>query len=128
MGRLHFRTALQKCKLGIAGVLTETSSWFSKIKDDSDKGEKQKRGAQIDLLIDRRDRVINLCEIKFSINDYMIDADYEKALRNKIDAFKRETATKKSVQLTMITTYGVKKNKYSNRVQSEVVLNDLFEE
>jgi hypothetical protein len=69
-----------KRKLGIAGVLTETSSWFSKIKDDSDKGEKQKRGAQIDLLIDRRDRVINLCEIKFSINDYMIDADYEKAL------------------------------------------------
>lgn len=117
-----------KRKLGIAGVLTETSSWFSKIKDDSDKGEKQKRGAQIDLLIDRRDRVINLCEIKFSINDYMIDADYEKTLRNKIDAFKRETATKKSVQLTMITTYGVKKNKYSNRVQSEVVLNDLFEE
>jgi hypothetical protein len=58
----------------------------------------------------------------------MIDADYEKALRNKIDAFKRETATKKSVQLTMITTYGVKKNKYSNRVQNEVVLNDLFEE
>ena len=113
---------------GIAGGLTETSSWFSKIKDDSHKGEKQKRGAQIDLLIDRRDRVINLCEIKFSINDYMIDADYEKALRNKIDAFKRETATKKSVQLTMITTYGVKKNKYSNRVQSEVVLNDLFEE
>ena len=115
-----------KRKLGIAGVLAETSSWFCKAEDDE--SGKKKRGAQIDLLIDRRDRVVNLCEMKFSLNDYTIDADYDESLRNKIDAFKRETATRKSLQLTMITTYGVKKNKYSNRVQSEVVLDDLFAE
>ena len=118
-----------KRKLGIAGVLSETSSWFCMAEDDeSGKEQKRKRGAQIDLLIDRRDRVVNLCEMKFSLNDYTIDADYDESLRNKIDAFKRETATRKSLQLTMITTYGVKKNKYSNRVQSEVVLDDLFAE
>ena len=117
-----------KRKLGIAGVLTETSSWFSKVKNDEAEGGKRKKGVQIDLLIDRRDRVINLCEMKYSLNDYTIDADYEESLRNKIESFKRETATRKSIQLTMVTTYGVKKNKYSNRIQSEVVLDDLFAE
>jgi AAA+ ATPase superfamily predicted ATPase len=114
-----------KKKLGIAGVLTETSSWFSKGEDEKENGA-TKRGAQIDLLIDRRDRVINLCEIKFSLNDYTIDADYDKSLRNKIETFKHKTGTRKSIQLTMITTYGINKNKYSNRVQSEVVLDDFF--
>ena len=66
--------------------------------------------------------------MKFSLNEYTIDASYDESLRNKIDSFKRETGTRKSLQLTMITTYGVKKNKYSNRIQSEVVLDDLFKE
>ena len=116
-----------KHKLGISGVLTETSSWFSNAYSKND-SETPHRGAQIDLLIDRRDRVVNLCEMKFSLNEYTIDASYDESLRNKIDSFKRETGTRKSLQLTMITTYGVKKNKYSNRIQSEVVLDDLFKE
>lgn len=114
-----------KKRLGISGVLCETSSWFSK-GEENDGGVK-KRGAQIDLLIDRRDRTVNICEMKFSLSEYAIDAHYEESLRNKIETFRRETATRKSLQMTMITTYGVKKNKYSNRVQNEVVLDDLFD-
>lgn len=106
--------------IGIAAVQCETSAWFSKGDADA------KKGAQIDLLIDRRDRVINICEMKFSINEYVIDKAYDENLRNKIEAFRNETKTRKALQVTMITTYGVKKNMYSNRVQSQLTLDDLF--
>ena len=78
------------------------------------------------MLIDRRDRVVNLCEMKFSTDEYEIDKTYDKILRNIVDRFRISTSCKKSIQLTMITTYGVKKNMYSNGVQSQVVLDDLF--
>ena len=110
-----------KRKLGISGVLSEESIWFTT-------GDKELgiAGAQIDLLIERRDRVINICEMKFSINEYVIDKTYEMNLRNKIETFRRMTNCKKSLQTTIITTYGVKKNQYSNIVQSQVTLDDLF--
>lgn len=111
-----------KKKLGISGVLSEEYAWFTK--GDEDLGIS---GAQIDLLIERRDRVINICEIKFSNNEFIIDKDYERKLRNKMDSFKRSTGTKYSTQLTMITTYGVKKGKYSSIVGSQVLLEDLFD-
>lgn len=113
-----------KQKLGISGVLTEESIWFSR------GGENENGtlldGAQIDLLIDRRDRVVNLCEMKFSTDDYEIDKAYDRILRNKIESFRSITSCKKSIQLTMITTYGVKRNKYSNIIGNQVVLDDLF--
>lgn len=84
-------------------------------------------GAQIDLLIERRDRIINICEIKFSSEEYIIDKDYDLKLRNKIEAFRRNAKTKYGLQLTMITTYGVKTNKYSSIMGSQVTLEDLFE-
>ena len=83
-------------------------------------------GAQIDLLIDRRDRVINVCEIKFSLNEYVIDKEYDMILRNKLEAFRRMTNCKKSLQTTMITTYGVKRGKYSGIIHSQITLDDLF--
>ncbi|MBO4507315.1 MAG: hypothetical protein J5747_01600 [Spirochaetaceae bacterium] len=79
------------------------------------------------MLIDRRDRVISICEIKFSSEEYTITKDYDEKLRNKIGVFRTVTKTKKALQLVMITTYGVQKNMYSNRIQSEVILDDLFE-
>lgn len=112
-----------KHKLGISGVLSEESVWYTKGDPELGIG-----GTQIDLLIDRRDRVINICEMKFSINEYIIDKSYDSALRNKLDTFRRMTDCKKSLQTTMITTYGVKKNKYSSLIQSHVVLDDLFHE
>jgi predicted transcriptional regulator len=110
-----------KRKLGISGVLSEESVWYSA--GDEKLGIS---GAQIDLLIERRDRVINLCEMKFSINEYTIDKDYDLVLRNKLDSFRKMTGTKKTLQITMITTYGVRQGKYSGLVQSQVLLDDLF--
>lgn len=104
--------------LGISGVETETSSW---------KSAGSGRGAQIDLLIDRRDGIINLCEMKFSIGKYVIDKKYDAELRNKMAVFRAETQTKKSVFLTLITTFGLKTNKYSGNVQHDLTMDVLFE-
>ena len=111
-----------KKKLGIAGVLSQESSWLGAVDNDS-----KKQGAQIDLIIDRRDQVVNICEIKFSLNEFQIDKDYDEKLRNKITVFREATSCKKSIQLTMLTTYGVIKNKYSGIVTNQVLLEDLFE-
>lgn len=83
-------------------------------------------GAQIDLLIDRNDKVINLCEMKFSLPEFYIDAEYERNLRNKKSAFIASTNTRKAVHLTMVTTYGVHKNVHSGIIQNEITLDELF--
>jgi AAA+ ATPase superfamily predicted ATPase len=107
-----------KQSLGISGVHTTVSSWRS---------HSPGKGAQIDLVIDRRDQVINLCEMKFSVNPYSISKQYASELRNKIGIFKSETGTRKSVFLTMITTFGVHKNMHATGlVQNELQLDDLF--
>ena len=106
-----------KWKLGIAGVQCKTASWRSRIADP---------GAQIDLLIERKDQIINLCEMKYSTEEFLIDKNYSQTLRNKVGAFREETKTKKAVHITMITTYGVKLNEYSGMIQNEVVMDDLF--
>ncbi len=104
--------------LGIGGVHTTVSSWRS---------QSPGAGAQIDLVIDRRDLVINLCEMKFSINPFSISKQYATELRNKIGVFKTETGTRKSVFLTMITTFGIQQNLYSTGlIQNELQLDDLF--
>ena len=110
-----------KRKLGISGISSEESAWFTKDDEVHD-------GAQIDMLIDRRDRIINVCEMKFSENPFVIDKDYDLELRNKIGTFKDVTKTRKAVQLVMITTYGLKQNMYSGIAQSEVTADDFFEE
>lgn len=107
-----------KQALGISGVATTTSSWISSEAD---------RGAQIDLLIDRRDQVINICEVKFSINSFTIDKKYAEELRNKRDVFRQESGTRKAIFLTMITTFGVKKNNYADElVQNDLKMDVLF--
>ena len=82
--------------------------------------------AQIDLLIDRNDGVINLCEMKFADSEYALDSTEESKLRNRRSAFRLDTETKKSVHITLVTTYGLRKNSHSGIVQSVVTLNDLF--
>ena len=104
--------------LGIQSVLSKEVTW---------KGRTETKAAQIDLLIDRRDQVINICECKFSLDTFTIDKAYADKLRQKISVFKDVTRTRKAVFLTMLTTYGVEKNKYANLlVQNEVTMNDLF--
>ena len=108
--------------LGIANLAGEIGSWrFIPAK------KSKERGAQIDLLIDRTDNSINLCEIKFSDNKFSIDKSYAKNLINKIEVFEEKTKTKKQIFLTMITTMGIKKNIWSeDLVDSEVILKDIF--
>ncbi len=109
-----------KQALGISGVQTSTSAWRSKGTDPS---------AQIDLVIDRRDQVINLCEMKFSINPFEIDKKYAEVLRNRVGTFKAETGTRKSVFLTFVTTFGLKKNSHAaGLVQNELTMEALFVE
>jgi hypothetical protein len=109
-----------KQDLGISGVETSVSSWRSSLKGS---------GAQIDLVIDRRDQVINLCEMKFFINPFVIDKKYADVLRNKIGLFKQETGTRKSVFLTMVTTFGIEGNRYSGGlVQNDLTMDVLFSE
>lgn len=112
---------LVKRAIGVCGVKSEQSMWY-------EKGNGLKRGAQIDLLIDRRDRVINVCEAKFSLSEFAIDKDYEEVLRKKISVFREATKTHSALHLTMITTYGVKQNSHSGIVQSQVTMEDLFKE
>lgn len=107
-----------KQTLGIAGIQTAVASWI---------GEKDGKRAQIDLLIDRLDQVINMCEMKFSINDFVITKGYFDELRNKIAVFREATGTRKSIYLTFITTFGLQKNEYSTiLVQNSLTMDALF--
>ena len=107
-----------KKALGISGVQSTSSSWRSAT---------IKNGAQIDLVIDRRDQVINLCEMKFSINPFVIDSKYAEELRNKVGTFRTETKTRKSVFITLITTFGLQPNSYSTGlVQNDIQMDALF--
>ena len=107
----HIRQIKQK--LGITGVQSDVYAW---------KGE----GGQIDLLIDRRDQTINLCEMKFSQGEFEITKQYDEHLRNRAEHFRSATKTRKALHQTFVTTYGLKRNMYSGNIQSEVLLDDLF--
>ena len=106
-----------KKKLGIAGVLTEVSSWRSASSEP---------GAQVDLVIDRADNVINLCEIKYAKGEYSVTKEDYLSLHNKMSAFSAETRTRKALRVTLVTTFGVRPNKYSAEFNSQVTLDDLF--
>jgi hypothetical protein len=102
--------------LGINGVYTEASSWI-----DSEKK------VQIDLLLDRRDQVISICEVKFSMHPFQITKQYKTELQNKLSVFKQAVKTRKSLFLTMITTFGLDENIHSTGlVQNVLTLDDLF--
>ena len=83
-------------------------------------------GVQIDLLIDRNDGIIDLCEMKYSESEYAITQQYESELRNKKNVFSSATRTRKAVHTIMITTYGLKQNAYCWSVQKNVMMDALF--
>lgn len=119
--RIHIKQI--KIKLGILGVSTSVSVWRSKGASHNDAPS---YGAQIDLLICRKDGVINLCEIKYSKHPYAISKSYAEQLENKKAVFLMETGARRAIHITMITTFGLEKKGYSSIVQSEVAMNDLF--
>ena len=109
-----------KAALGISGVRTAVNSWrHAPTADHPD-------GAQIDMLIDRADNVINLCEVKYSHGKYDLTAAECEKLQHRRDVFIAVTGTKKSVHLTMVTPNGVSESPQRHAIQSEVTLDDLF--
>lgn len=116
---LHSRQI--KTKLGISGIISSEYAWWTDQKDG-------KRGAQIDLLIDRNDGVINLCEMKYTKVPFQIDANYEANLLNKRARFIEATQTRKAVHITMVSSQGLERNAYADEIQSEVSGGDLFTE
>lgn len=109
-----------KKALGISGIFSSSSAFYHKGSADMD-------GCQIDLLIDRADRVINLCEIKWSAAEFILTKTYAAELRKKIALFKHYSKTKKQVFLTFISTYGLMPNEHSRGlVDRELRLDDLF--
>jgi len=108
-----------KNKLGISGVSTNYSTWRNTDVENN-------QTTQIDLVIDRNDNVINLCEMKYSSKEYEITKSYSDTLRIRYATFAEVTKTRKTVHTTMITTFGVKHNMYWGHIQSEIIRDDLF--
>jgi AAA+ ATPase superfamily predicted ATPase len=76
----------------------------------------QNENAQIDLVIDRDDNTINVCEIKFSADEIRIDKEYLAKLRKKENEFRTSKQTKKSIQTILISTWGARQNEYSSAI------------
>jgi AAA+ ATPase superfamily predicted ATPase len=109
---LNHATEIKKA-LGIEGILTNISSW-------------KNQNAQIDLVIDRADKVINLVEIKYAQAAYLITKNYDQNLRNKIAEFKEATKTRKAVWLVMLTSFGLKNGPYNGIAQKSLNAEVLF--
>jgi AAA+ ATPase superfamily predicted ATPase len=111
-----------KTGLGISGISTIESGWRHLPKKAS-----SQQGAQIDLVIDRTDRCINLCEMKYSDEEFVIDKSYAEKLQAKKKVFREQTGTTKTLFTTMVTTYGVKKNShYLSVVDNQLTMDELF--
>ena len=108
-----------KYALGISGVLTTESEWTV----DSSDGQE---GMQVDLLIDRADRVVDVCEIKFCNDEFSLNSSYSRKIMSRVERTAELFGNKRSVVSVLITTYGLKKNEYSSRFQKVVTMEDLF--
>lgn len=106
-----------KKALGISGVFTETSSWIDVA-----------NSVQIDLLINRRDHIINICEIKFTQEQFTLTKAIKENIEKKVNAFKEETRVSKTIFPTLITTFGLKENIHSiGFIQNVITMDDLFQ-
>ena len=106
-----------KAALGINGVQTEVMPWHS---------EQKSGGAQTDMIIDRADRIVNICEMKFYNAEFIVDKAYDEKLRNKLDCFMREPKVRNSVIMTLVTTYGLGQSRYAGRFQNVITMDQLF--
>lgn len=109
-----------KKALGIAGVYTTTYSYLRT-------ATKEEKGIQIDMLIERADRVINLFEIKFYDGEFSFSKAYREQLQERLSRFKRLSKTRYQVSTTMITTFGIKQNDHSlGLIEQVLTLEDFF--
>ena len=108
-----------KAALGIAGILADVYAW---------RGSSKKGGpaAQIDMVIDRGDRMINVCEMKYAPDDYSFSAGEKEKLLRRIELFRSATGTSKGILPTLVTTSGLKRNANAAMITNVVTLDDLF--
>ena len=107
--------------LGIGGMATSVSTW----RHVADKND-MTSGAQVDMVIERADRIIHLFEMKFSTNKFKITKEYEKKIRERLWLFQEITKTTKAVVQTFVTTYGLSNPTAWSIVHSELTMDDLF--
>jgi AAA+ ATPase superfamily predicted ATPase len=106
-----------KKALAAGYVVANSAAW---------KSENSKPGVQVDLVIDRSDGIVNLCEMKYSNTEFQIDSEYSKLLRRRRAVFLAETKTRKAIHMVLITTYGLFPGTHNAEVQAVVTLDDLF--
>ena len=117
--------------LGIDGVINTPCSWYYRpsklVVADSEADDDLKHGAQIDLLIDRSDKQITICEMKYSLNEYEITKNYNSLLERRLRTFRKVTNTRKSLIPVFITPNGLVDNLYSRRFPKNITANNIFE-
>ena len=120
---LHHLSQIRS-SLGISGVLTSASAWACKRQIDKDGAEWE--GTQIDLVLERADKIIDLCEMKYCQADFIVTADYERHLRERASTFRHFTKTRHAIRNVLITTYGLRNGIHSSIFQSTVTMDALF--
>ena len=106
-----------KHSLHLDTISTLSYSWRSKTSTPA---------AQIDIIIERADKIVNICEVKYCQYEYNLDKDEYERINKRKNAFIQETGLRHTPWLTMITTEGVARGKYSEMIQTQVTLDDLF--
>ena len=118
--------------LGISGIFYSPCSWNYRpsgaIVSDDHVDPDLKRGGQIDLLIDRNDKTINVCEMKYSSNEYEITKAYANYVDERLRTFRKVTKTKKSFLIVYVTPFGLYNNMYARKVNQQITADDLFRE
>lgn len=107
-----------KQALGISGIGTTQSAW--------EKSGGEEKGTQIDLLISRKDNVVNMCELKFYGDIFTVDKNYDLVLRNRRSILERSIPRKSTIHSTLITTYGIRENEYRWAFDNVVTIDELF--
>ena len=106
-----------KQQLGIAQIYTEYYSWRSKLSTPA---------SQIDLLIDRNDKTISICEMKYASGEYEITKAYANHVDQRLRTFRKVSSTKKSFSIVYITPFGLLNNMYARKVNRQITADDLF--
>jgi hypothetical protein len=116
--------------LGISGTYYSPCSWVYRpsetILDDPNADEDMKTGGQIDLLIDRNDKTVSVCEMKYASGEYEITKNYASHVDQRLRTFRKVTSTKKSFSIVYVTPFGLHDNMYARRVNKQITSDDLF--
>lgn len=116
--------------LGISGTINKPCSWVYRptkaIQESEDVDDDMKKGAQIDLLIDRNDKTITICEMKYCDGEYVIEKAYDKHVQDRLRIFKTVEKTNKTLQIAYITPFGLHSNIYGRKVAKQITAEHLF--